>query len=96
MSLPNFLQSCLPSYDLNILDIRRDKYQIITGVLNKGGIEALRWLGKTYSQKDIKEVITSPVRGMWMRSILSYWLKIFNQSLDQKIFNQAVINFNPF
>jgi len=57
MALPKFLQPYLASYDLSELDIKKDRELIITELLNKGDSRALSWLGKTCSQKEIKEVI---------------------------------------
>lgn len=94
MALPKFLQPYLASYDLRSLNIKSDKNLIITEVLNKGDDKALSWLGKTYSQKEIKKVIAAPTRGMWMKSILSYWLKIFNLKIPRKVFDRAIIDLN--
>ena len=93
--LPQFLQPCLASYDLRELDLKEDKRLIITQVLNKGNDEDLRWLGKNYSKKEIKETITSPIRGMWLEKVLSYWQKIFNLNLSKETFNRAVLNLRP-
>lgn len=96
MSLPSFLQTNLPSYDLGTLELERDKRLIITSILNRGDYKALKWLGENYSKKDIAEVISQPTRGAWMRSVLSYWLKIFGLSLEKQLFDSAVINLNKF
>ena len=95
MALPKFLQPHLASYDLSKLDAKRDKTLIITQVLNKGNYQALRWLGKTYSRKEIKKTIAAPTPGMWLKSTLLYWLKIFNFKLDKRIFNRAVLKLQP-
>lgn len=96
MALPKFLQSYLASYDLKSLEVKRDKKLIITQVLNRGDDQALCWLSKYYSPQDIKQVVSSPTRGMWAESVLDYWLKIFGIKLDKKAFNQAIINLNKF
>lgn len=96
MALPKFLQPYLASYDLKNLDLKHDKKLIITEVLNKGDDKALRWLGRNYFQKEIKKLISSPTRGMWMKSVLSYWSKIFNVKLDKGVFTKAIINLNRF
>lgn len=96
MALPKFLQPYLAGYDLKKLDLEKDRELIITQVLNRGDDEALCWLGKNYFQNEIKQVISSPTRGMWLSSILSYWLKIFGLKLDKKVFNQAIIDLNKF
>lgn len=95
MTIPKFLQPCLASYDLAKLDIKHDKKLIITQVLNKGNYQALRWLGKTYSQREIKKTVASPTPGMWLKSTLLYWLKILNIKLPKKIFDRAVLNLQP-
>lgn len=95
MALPKFLQPYLASYDLTKLDIKQDKKLIITQILNKGNYQALQWLGKTYSRKEIKEAISSPTPGMWLKSTLLYWLKIFGIKLDKKTFNRAALNLRP-
>ena len=84
MALPKFLQSYLASYDLKSLEVKRDKKLIITQVLNRGDDQALCWLSKYYSPQDIKQVVSSPTRGMWAESVLDYWLKIFGIKLENK------------
>ena len=95
MALPNFLQPYLASYDLSKMDRERDKKLIITEILNKGDDIAIGWLGKTYPQQEIKEVVASPIRGMWLSSVLVYWLKIFDIKLPNDIFKKAIINLAP-
>lgn len=95
MALPSFLQPCLASYNLSKMDKNRDKITIITEVLNKGDGEALNWLCKTYTQKQIRAVIKNPTRGMWLSEILTYWLKIFEIKLPENVFKAAIIDLNP-
>jgi len=95
MALPKFLQSCLASYDLTKMDIASDKQLIITEILNKGDDVAIRWLGRNYTRKEIKEVVASPVRGMWLSEVLTYWLKIFDLKLPEDVFKRAIINLSP-
>lgn len=95
MSVPKFLQPYLASYDLLKLDIGRDKDILITEILNKGDGKALLWLSKTYSKKEIKKVISSPIRGLWMRSVLDYWTKILGVDLPREKFKQAILDLNP-
>lgn len=96
MALPKFLQPYLASYDLAQLDVKEDKRLIITEILNKGDDQALCWLGETYSQREIKQVVSLPIRGLWMKSVLNYWLKIFNLKLNRRALNQATIDLNKF
>lgn len=91
MALPKFLQPCLPSYDLGQLDIKKDRVLIITSILNQGDYQALKWLSKNYSKKEITNVIKNPVRGMWYEWILKYWLMIFGLKLPNKTYQAAII-----
>ncbi|MGB9706571.1 MAG: DUF6922 domain-containing protein [Microgenomates group bacterium] len=91
MALPKFLQPYLPSYDLRKLDIKRDKILIITSVLNQGDYRALRWLTKTYSKREIEDIVKTPVRGMWYEWILKYWLRIFGIKIPLKTYQTALI-----
>lgn len=95
MALPNFLQPYLASYDLRSLDPKRDGDLIITQVLNRGDDEAVRWLGENYFQKEIKQVISSPTRGMWMRSVLDYWLKCLGIKIPKFTYELALFSFDP-
>jgi len=74
--------------------MEKDKDLIITEVLNKGDEDALRWITNNYSGKDIKQVISSPIRGFWLKKTLEYWLKIFDIKLDERTFKNSVINLN--
>ena len=94
MAVPKFLQSSLASYNLVNLDVKRDKDIIITEVLNKGDEDALAWLTKNYTKKEVKEVVENPVRGMWLKNTLGYWLKIFGINGSDKKFERAVLNLN--
>lgn len=95
MALPKFLQPYLASYDLKRMDKKRDKRIIITEILNKGDDKAIRWLGANYSLKEIKEVVVSPIKGLWLSEILVYWQKIFDIKLPEDVFKKAIINLSP-
>jgi len=95
MALPSFLQSSLASYDLSKMDKNRHKETIITSVLNKGDGKDLDWLCKTYTRKEIEEVVASPQRGMWFREVLTYWQKILDIKIPKNIFDKAIIDLNP-
>ena len=96
MSIPKFLNPYLASYDLSKIDAVRHKELIITEVLNKGDFKALSWLCKTYSKRDLVKVIKNPIRGVWLKDVLLYWMKIFDIELPGKVFRQALLDLNPY
>lgn len=97
MPLPKFLEPFLPSYDISKMDLYdpADKREIIIAILNQGDEKDLKWLLKTYSLKDIKEVLRDPGRGIWFRDVLYYWTKILNIKLPRIVFEAAIFDLNP-
>ena len=83
------------SYNLASLNLRDDKDYIITQTLNYGTWEDLKWLFKIYSEKEIKEVIKNPDRGLWFEKVLNFWLTIFNIKLKKNIYQKAIFNISP-
>jgi|GEM_PF-6715037 len=88
MPVPKKLQSALWSYNITKLDPadKLDRKIIIEQILNHGTWEQLKWLLKTYSENDIKQVVKNPSRGVWQEDAMNYWTKYFNlKKTDKKI-----------
>ena len=94
MALSKFLQPCFPSYDLKRLDVIENKKLIITQILNFGTEKDLEWLSKNYSKADLKQVISKPDKGVWLKNVLLYWQKIFNLKILKKDFQKAILDIN--
>ena len=94
MALPKFLQSFLPSYDISKMDLKNpeDKREIITQILNFGNPKEIKWLFKTYSRREIRDVIAHPKRGYWQERALNYWTKIFNIKVPKLIYEVAIFS----
>ena len=71
--IPSVIRPFLWSYNIDKLDLERDKKRIITNVLNLGTDPATKWLFKVYSREDIKEVVANPLPGEWGKKSLSFW-----------------------
>ena len=93
--IPKFLQSVLWSYNLNEMDLEEDKETIITEVLNYGSWEDLKWLYSVYAERDIKEIISHPRKGLWFERVLNFWEKMLNIRIPKKIRRQSIFNINP-
>ena len=66
------------SFDIDKIDIRKNKKRIITNVLNLGTEEATDLLFNVYSEKEIKDQIENPLPGEWNNKSINYWSIIFN------------------
>lgn len=71
--IPQFVKPFLWSYDVDAMDISRDKKRIITNVLNFGTSQATDWIFKTYTKQDVKNCLTSPLPGEWSNKSLNFW-----------------------
>lgn len=71
--IPRFVQPFLWSYDINALDLSRDKKRIITNVLNFGTKEATDWLFEVYTKDDIKNCLIHPLFGEWNNKSIVFW-----------------------
>ena len=91
------MQSALWSYNLSQMDRedKSDKRIIIEQVLNYGTWEQVKWVTKNYSWKEIKEIVKSPSRGIWMDDALNYWTKFFNIKLSAKKYEISIVHMNP-
>lgn len=76
--IPEFVQPFLWSYDIDALDISRDKKRIITNVLNLGTSEATDWLFDTYTKEDIKNCLVNPLPGEWNNKSMNFWSLLFD------------------
>lgn len=85
--LPKNLQGFLWSVDINNLDTTEDKVYIINQILAYGGLPELKWLFKTYSLKQIKDVfLHSPVK-TYRPSAFNFAQKILlsiRENLDER------------
>lgn len=97
MALPKFLESFLPSYDISKMDLYNpyDKKLIIEAVLNQGTTKEIKWLFKTYSQREIKNVLRNPSRGCWQERALNYWTRVFDVKIPKIIYDVAFFSLHP-
>ena len=75
--IPEYVRSCLWSYDIGQLDLRSDQGRIITNVLNYGTTQAVDWLFSVYPKEAIKEVVSQPIPGEWNKKSINFWSLIF-------------------
>jgi len=93
--LPKKLQAVLWSYDIKKIDLERNKKEIITQVLNYGDWQDLKWLFRTYSEKEIKEVIKNPRRGVWFEKVLNFWATVFDLHIKKDVWQKAIFDIHP-
>jgi len=88
--IPQRLQSVLWSYDIHRLSLAKDKELIIQQVLNYGDWEDLKWLYRSYSEGQIKEVVRHPRKGIWFRQVLDFWCLMLKIRLPKKVKEKAI------
>lgn len=89
--LPRRFQRIFWFCKIDKFDIKRDKREIITRVLNYGTWEDVKLLMKIYSKDDIKEVISNPQRGVWFEKVLNFWSRILGIKIKKKIYEKAIL-----
>ncbi len=71
--IPSFVHPFLWSYDVEKLDLSRNKKRIITNVLNLGTTRATDWLFEVYDKETIKKMVENPMPGEWSKKSLNFW-----------------------
>jgi len=89
--IPKKMKWLFWSYNINSLNLKKDKDYIITQALNYGTWEDVQWLFRVYPEREIVKVIKIPSRGLWFEKVLNFWLKIFSIKLKKNIYQKALI-----
>lgn len=93
--LPKSFQRILWSYDTDKMNTKEDKREIITYVLNYGTWSDLKLLYKLYSEKDIKEGVSHPQRGVWLEKVLNFWTKMLDITIKKEVYEKAIFRLIP-
>lgn len=97
MPLPKFLHKYFWSYDVSTISSvdPANRGLVITHILNLGDAKALKWLFKTYSWEQIKDVLKEPWRGVWDKRSLDYWKNILEVDIPQDAYEKAIFRLEP-
>lgn len=93
--IPKKMRWLFWSYDIDSLDLDKDKDYIIAQVLNYGTWNDVKWLLKIYPEANIRKVIKNPSRGVWFEKVLNFWTTMFNIRLKKNVWEKAIFNINP-
>ena len=93
--IPKSFQRALWSYDIEKMDARKNKTEIVTQILNHGNSDDLKRLFEIYSDEEIKEIVKNPRRGVWFEKVLNFWTTIFDIRLKKDVREKAIFNINP-
>ena len=96
VKVPKKMQWLFWSCDVEDLDLEKDKEYIVIQLLNYGTWEDLKWLFTVYSEKEIKNVIKNPSRGLWFKDVLNFWNLMFNLKLKKKTLERAILNLERY
>ena len=94
-ALPQYIKSCLWSYDIHEMDIMKAKELIIQQALNHGNWEAIKWILRMYNEEEINNVLQHPRRGVWFEDVLNFWEQMLNIRIDPKLRKRAIMDINP-
>jgi hypothetical protein len=83
---PQSVKAVLWSYDLNSIEVQKDKKIIIFQVLNFGSEEAIKWLFKRYDLTVIKQVVNTIPLFEWNKKSLALWKTIFSLNPQPLLF----------
>ncbi len=70
---PQSVKAVLWSYNLDIIEVQKDKKIIISQVLNFGSEEAIKWLFKQYGYTTIEQVANTIPLFQWNKKSLTLW-----------------------
>ena len=82
---PQSVKAVLWSYDLNVIEVQKDKKIIISQVLNFGSEEAIKWLFKQYSFEVVERVANTIPLFQWNKKSLSLWKIILSINPKNRI-----------
>lgn len=84
--LPQAVKICLWSYDTDKFSFSNpdDRFRIIFNVLNYGTKEAVEWLWRNFSEKEIAETIHNSIESEWDRKSLNFWSLVYQVSPARK------------
>jgi len=71
--IPENIAPCLWSYNIEDIDLKKDKEMVITRILNYGSPERIKWLFSVYTDDDVRDVVLNPGRGKWFKKVLNFW-----------------------
>lgn len=55
-------------------------------------MKEIKWLFKTYSIKEIKNVLRNPRRGRWDARVINFWTKFFGIKIPAIIYEMAILD----
>ena len=82
---PQSVKAVLWSYDLNTIEVQKDKKLIIFQVLNFGSEDAIKWLFKEYGLSVIEEEARTIPLSQWNKKSLSLWKIIFSLNPKERM-----------
>ena len=77
------------------IDWQKCKEQLITTILDRGSLQAVRWAFRFYGPGVIRKVVAHPKRGQWLVKSLNFWSKFFNLKIAPKTYQKALFRLHP-
>ncbi len=91
MKIPKSLHRFFWDVDVKKLDPEKKPYFVINRLLDKGNVEAVKWVRKNYNDEIVRETLQK-IRGFSLRSA-SFWALIYKVPIDKvKCFQEPYLS----
>lgn len=94
-NIPDSVLACVWFAHPKYLDWEENKEIVITNILNRGALEAVRWAFRFYGERVICNVVAHPKRGHWFPQSLNFWSQFFNLSIHAQVYQKAIAGVLP-
>ena len=81
MRIPKYLHHYFWDVNIEKLDPKKKRYFVISRLLDKGNVRAVRWVRKHYTEEEIKETLKN-YRDFSLKSA-SFWALVYNLPLKK-------------
>lgn len=94
--IPENIAPCFWSYNIEDIDLKKDKEMVITRILNYGSPERIKWLYSVYTEDDVRDVVLNPGRGKWFKKVLNFWETMLKIEIPKSKKEKAIFRLDPF
>lgn len=88
-SIPTSVRAVLWSYNIDALDLEKNKKSIVSQILNYGNEKAIKWLFKQYPMRVVAQAAQSIPLNQWNKKSLAMWRLILDLKPQERFKSYA-------